>query len=199
MNLRGRAFRAVAMGASVGGLSAMSEVLSKLRPDFSLPILLVQHLSPDSDSAYVEQVAKQTSLLVKEAEEKEHVQPGVVYTAPPNYHLMVEPDASLALSVEDRVSYSRPSIDVLFESAAWVYGPALAAVLLTGGNHDGAQGLALVRERGGLAVVQDPGEAQCAIMPQAALDQAGADAVLGLSAIAELLNSLQDAHEGAGA
>jgi two-component system chemotaxis response regulator CheB len=188
------AYRAVAVGASVGGLHALSRVLSRLRTDFALPVLLVQHVSPESDAASVEQLAKRASLLVKEAEEKEPARGGAVYAAPPDYHMLVEPDGTLSLTMDERVSYARPSIDVLFESAAWVYGPSLAAVLLTGGNHDGSRGLGLVRARGGLAVVQDPEEAECPVMCRAALDSAGADHVLPLDGIADLLNTLQDSR-----
>ena len=130
-------------------------------------------------------------LPVEEATDKQDIVPGTVYFATPGYHLSVEQDRSLSLSLEDRVHHSRPAIDYLFESAADVYGETLAAVLLTGANHDGARGLAQVKQRGGLTIVQDPQDAQVATMPQAALKLQQPDHVLPIHGIGRLLVELE--------
>ncbi len=126
-------------------------------------------------------------LKVKEAEEKEALAAGHVYVAPANYHLLVEKDRTLALSTEDKVNYSRPSIDVLFESAAEVFGRELAGVVLTGGNSDGTRGLRRIKSRGGLALVQDPASAEAPTMPQAAIDNCNVDHILSLADLARAL------------
>ena len=130
-------------------------------------------------------------LTVKEADEKEHLEAGIVYLAPPNYHLMVEKDKTLSLTVDERFNYSRPSIDILFESAAEVFGPQLIGVVLTGANSDGSYGLKTIKAAGGLVVVEDPATAEVKTMPQAALDMLFpdyvADHVLPLEKIGPLL------------
>jgi two-component system chemotaxis response regulator CheB len=126
-------------------------------------------------------------LNVKEADEKENIQGGYVYFAPPNYHLLVENNKTFSLSTDEKVNYSRPSIDVLFESAAHVYGPRLAAIILTGANNDGAEGLRLIKEKGGLVIVQDPQSADSSYMPGAALQVVEPDFVLGLPEIGRWL------------
>lgn len=164
--------QAVVMGGSAGSLEALSLILPQLPADFPLPILVVVHLPPDRKSVLAEVLQLKCALAVREAEEKEPILPGTVYFAPPDYHLLVEPDHRIALSADEPQLFSRPSIDVLFESAADVYGAGLLGVVLSGANQDGARGLQDILEAGGRALVQAPEEAQCPAMPKAALGAA---------------------------
>lgn len=179
------------MGASAGGVEALLSVLGPLRQGFALPIIIVLHLPEERRSQLAEVFARRLSMPVLEAIDKQNVEPGTVYFATPGYHLSVEQDRSLSLSLEDRRHHSRPSIDFLFESAAHVYGAGLVAVLLTGANHDGAQGLAEVKQYGGLTIVQDPHDAQVATMPLAALKLQQPDHVLPIHGIGRLLVELE--------
>lgn len=163
------AIRAVAIGASAGAVQALLHLLPSLPADFPLPLLIVVHVPPDRDNALVSLFAPRCALAVKEAEDKEKIAGGTIYFAPSDYHLLVESDHSLSLSTDEQVNHSRPAIDVLLESAADAYGPALAAIMLTGANQDGATGLAAVAQAGGIAIVQDPSGAQVPTMPEAAL------------------------------
>lgn len=182
---------AVVVGASAGGVEALLSIFGELPRGFELPIIVVLHLPDERRSQLAEVFAKRVALPVKEAEDKESLTPGTLYFAAPGYHLSVEQDRSLSLSLEARLHYSRPAIDYLFESAADAYGPRLAAVLLTGANQDGARGLAQVKRRGGLTVVQDPQEAQVATMPDAALALHQPDYILPLRGISRLLVELE--------
>ncbi|RLU11191.1 chemotaxis protein CheB [Pseudomonas prosekii] len=182
---------AIVMGASAGGVEALLNILSPLRSGFVLPIIVVLHLPEERRSHLAEVFSRRVSLPVVEAYDKTPVEAGTLYFAGPGYHLSVEQDRSFSLSLEDRVHHSRPSIDYLFESAADVYGPALAAVLLTGANRDGASGLAQVKVRGGLTVVQDPEEAQVATMPRAALALHQPDHILPIHGIGRLIVELE--------
>jgi two-component system chemotaxis response regulator CheB len=183
-----RHFKAVVIGASAGGMEALRIVLGGLNP--SVPVLIVQHLAPDSDSFLPTYLDEQTRLRAKEAEDKESLVPGVAYVAPPNYHLLVEADETLSLCAGERVNFSRPSIDVLFESAADAFGPDLIGVVLTGANQDGAMGLARIKQLGGVAIVQSPDSAKAQAMPRAALGATPVDHVLDLQDIAAHLNRL---------
>lgn len=145
-------------------------ILPELPRDYSLAVLIVVHLPPDSESSLPSLLASRCQIEVKEAEDTEMVRAGVAYFAPPNYHLLVEPDFTLSLSSEDPVLFSRPSIDVLFESAADAFGDSVAGVILTGGNADGARGLRAIKEAGGVTLVQHPDTAAYFEMPRAALD-----------------------------
>ena len=178
------------MGASWGGLSALERVLAALPRDFPTPIAVAQHRSPDRGS---EQLARllgaHSSLPVVDVDDKTPVEQGRVYLAPPDYHLYLDADG-FALSVDEAVLYSRPSIDVLFESAADIYRDRLIAVVLTGANEDGAHGLARIKERGGVAIVQDPATSARRTMPDAAIAATSADAILPLEEIPKFLNGL---------
>ncbi len=186
-----RRYEAVVVGASAGGVEALLRVYGLLPPSFALPVLTVLHLPDDRHSQLAEVFARRMQRAAKEAVDKEDIQPGMFYFAGPGYHLSVERDRSLSLSQEERVHYSRPSIDLLFESAADVYGPQLIGILLTGANEDGAKGLATIGERGGLTIVQDPAEARVAIMPEAALRLRRPDHILPLNGIGSLLAELE--------
>jgi len=161
--------RAVVIGASAGGVQALSQVLPSLPVDFPLPVLVVVHIPPRRDNALVDLFAGKCRIPVKEAEDKEPLEPGTIYFAPPDYHLLVEAGGTLALSSDEPVNHSRPAIDVLFESAADAFGTGLAGIVLTGANSDGAEGLRAICAAGGQAIVQDPVSAEVATMPRAAL------------------------------
>jgi two-component system chemotaxis response regulator CheB len=176
----------VVVGSSAGGLRALEEVLGSLPPTFPLPIVAVQHRSRESSDAYAEVIARSTQLPVRDAEDDVPLAAPGVYLGPPDYHVLVEP-GRLALSVDEPVAYSRPSIDVLFASAADAYGANVVAILLTGANADGARGLARVKEAGGFAIVQDPHTAESPEMPAAGISHAPVDRVLPLSEIAQEL------------
>ena len=183
--------KAIVIGASAGGVEALLNLLSPLREGFVLPIIVVLHLPDARRSQLAEVFAHRVSMRVLEADDKTPIEAGTLYFASPGYHLSVEQDRSFSLSLEDRVHHSRPAIDYLFESAADAYGENLAAVLLTGANRDGANGLAKVKYLGGLTIVQDPDEAQVATMPLAALDVHQPDHILPLRGIGRLLVELE--------
>jgi two-component system chemotaxis response regulator CheB len=182
--------KAVVIGASAGAVQALLVILPALPASFSLPIFVVVHVPSDRDHALVSLLQTRCRITVKEAEDKEPVVGGTVYFAPADYHLLVEADGGLALSADEPVNYSRPSIDVLFESAADVYGPDLLGVILTGANHDGSGGLKAVLDAGGAGIVQDPAEAYAATMPETALDTCSSATTMNLDAIALYLSSL---------
>lgn len=180
---------AVVIGCSTGGLQALSTVLAGLRGDLGAPVIVVCHRGQDDDGALlVELLARASTLPVREAVERQPAEAGVVHVAPPGYHLLVDAGGCFMLSADPRVRHVRPSVDVLFEAAADVYGDGLLAVVLTGANDDGADGLAAVRRAGGYALVQEPAEAVAPQMPLAALGRAGADAVTGLASLATRIN-----------
>lgn len=182
---------AVVIGTSAGGLAALSRLVSGLSSHFPLPILVVQHVPAVTPTQLAEIFQRKTGLRVKEADEKEALRPATLYFAPPGYHLLLESDRSLSLSQDDAVHFSRPSIDVLFESAADALGPALLGILLTGANEDGAAGLAAIHHAGGLTIVQDPAEAEVDTMPRAALQRFAPDYLLPLRDIHQLLRELE--------
>lgn len=161
--------QAVVIGASAGGVQALSQVLPALPVDFPIPVIVVVHIPPRRDNALVDLFADKCRIPVKEAEDKEPLEPGTIYFAPSDYHLLVEAGGSLALSSDEPVNHSRPAIDVLFESAADAFGSELAGIVLTGANSDGAAGLRAICAVGGRGIVQDPASAEMATMPRAAL------------------------------
>jgi len=179
------------MGASAGGIEALSRIINELPPDFSIPIVIVLHLPEDSKVSVSELFAAHTDLQVKEAEEKEAIFPGFIYFAPPGYHLLLEEDGTFSFSLDEPVNFSRPSIDVLFESASIAYGSHLLGILLTGASGDGAIGLLEVKKRGGVSVVQDPKSAESKIMPQAAIKLNPPDFVLSLPEMSRFIARLK--------
>ncbi|WP_426132695.1 chemotaxis protein CheB [Pseudomonas sp. PWP3-1b2] len=183
---------AIVVGASAGGVEALLTIFGDLPADFALPVIAVLHLPDERRSQLAEVFARRLRVPVKEARDKEVIEAGTLYFAGPGYHLSVEQDRSLSLSQEDRVHHSRPAIDYLFASAADAYGRGLLAILLTGANQDGANGLAHVKQSGGITVVQDPKEARIAVMPLAALALHTPDHILTLSHIGSLLASLEN-------
>ena len=183
----GKVHSAVVIGCSAGGSAALEQILPALPAGYSLPVIVVQHLHPLQTGTALTYFCKGCDLLLKDAEDKEPIQPGTVYFAPANYHLMVEDEHIFSLSVDEKVNYTRPSIDVLFESASDVYGPALIGIILSGGNQDGSAGLRTIKMRGGIAVVQDPESAEVPFMPEAAMAAVEVDYVLTPEKIGEYL------------
>ncbi len=161
--------RAVVIGASAGAIQALSEILPALPEDYLLSILIVVHIPAERDNILAPLFQSKCRLDVREAEDKEPILPGIIYFAPPDYHMLVEADETISLSSDEPVLHSRPSIDVLFESAAYAFGPGLIGIILTGANADGAQGLKMVEEAGGTVIVEDPALAYADAMPLAAL------------------------------
>jgi len=185
-------YAAVVAGVSLGGLDALATLLPGLPKSFPLPLALVLHIPPGEKGRIAQYLDKISLIKVKEADEKEMMRPGVAYTAPANYHLLIEPDHSLSLSVDERVNFSRPSIDVLFCSAAQAFGDRLIGVLLTGANNDGALGMACLHRYGGLTIVEDPSTAHCPEMPLAALKAIKPDYIQPIEAIPSLLCQLAE-------
>lgn len=182
--------KAVAIGASAGAVQALLTILPALPASFALPVLVVVHVPADRPNVLVPLLRANCRITVKEAEDKEPLAKGVVYFAPSDYHLLVEADGTLALSADEPVNYSRPSIDVLFESAADAYGPDMVGVILTGANHDGAAGLRAVADAGGAAIVENPVGAYATAMPHAALEACPLATTMNLDALASYLSSL---------
>ncbi len=188
--------RVVAIGASIGGLEALNQLLPGLPRDYPWPVIVLLHASAGyRETRLDELLGLRSALPVREAEPRRPAQPGVIHVAPPGYHLLLEKDLRFALSVDEKVSYVRPSVDVLFDSVADACGPRCVGVILTGANDDGAEGLAAIRRAGGLALVQDPEQARARQMPEAALRRAGADQVLDLQGLAARLAALPTEKE----
>jgi len=183
-------FELICVGASWGGLHAIGRLLADIPDDLEQPIVIAQHRAPDSAAGtFPDIIGRQTPRRVVDVEDKAPIERGRVYLAPADYHLLIEP-GSFALSVDERVKHARPSIDVLFESAADAYREGVIGVILTGANEDGASGLARIKERGGVAVIQDPADAERPLMPRAAIAATVADAVLPLDAIGRFVYGL---------
>ncbi|WP_416638492.1 chemotaxis protein CheB [Pseudomonas sp. OHS18] len=180
----------VVVGASAGGVEALLGLFDGLPAGYGLPLVAVLHLPDNRESLLPDLFARRLALRVKEAQDKEVLQPGTLYFAAPGYHLCIEADRSFSYSREEPVHFSRPSIDYLFESAADAYGAKAMGILLTGANQDGAAGLYTIKQRGGVTVVQDPQEAQVATMPEAALALHQPDYLLTLRGILALLAEL---------
>jgi len=181
---------AVVIGASAGAVEALSALLPSLPAQYPLPIIIVVHIPPDKKSALVDLFRIRCAMQVREAEDKEPISAATIYFAPPDYHLLIEMDKTLSLSSDEPVLFSRPSIDVLFESAADAFGAGLAAIVLSGANQDGAKGLRAAVEAGGTAIIQDPDEAFASAMPMAAIAECPSAAILSLTEIAVYLQGL---------
>jgi two-component system chemotaxis response regulator CheB len=190
-----KSYQAVVIGASAGGVEALNRILTFIGKPLPLPVVVALHIPPRG-SIIVGAFKIAPGIELKEAEDKESLRPGVIYFAPPNYHVLVEADRSLSLSVEEPVHFARPSIDVLFESAAEAFGDESLAILLTGANEDGAEGLKKIHEAGGTTVVQDPATAYAPLMPESALKLFDPVSVASLEKIGALLAELNE-EEGA--
>ncbi len=178
---------AIVMGGSMGSFKALEIILAALPTNLSVPILIAQHLYSNDEGLFAHHLSNMTLLPVTEAYDKTPIEAGHVYVAPANYHLLVEDEATLSLSIDEAVNYSRPAIDVLFESAARIWGRALAAILLSGASRDGTDGMGMVKALGGLTIAQDPASVETPFMPQSAIDAGVVDEVLTPPQIAALL------------
>jgi len=187
---KGRVYKAIVLGVSTGGVEALKLLVQTLPPRLKAPLLVVQHMSPEAMDDLARLLDAQSELRVKEADEGERPEPGTIYLAPANYHLLVEPEGTLSLAADAPVNYARPSVDVLFESAAEAWGAGLIGVVLTGAGRDGAQGLKRIRDLGGLTIIQDPADADADAMPKSALALQQPDHLLPLAALPSLLTNL---------
>lgn len=181
-----RIYKAVVIGTSAGGLSTLSDLLSALPDNYSVPIIIVQHRTKEQNTLLEEILQQKCKIPVRQAEEKEKVAPGYVFIAPPDYHLLIEEDATFSLSNDEPVQFSRPSIDVLFEAAADAFGRDLAAIVLTGFGGDGSAGISSVNRRGGVTIAQHPEDAIHSSMPEAAA-KSGAACIYTLDEIKQFL------------
>lgn len=181
------AYCGVVIGCSAGGPEALKIVLRDLPRDYGLPVLVVQHLHPSDEGRFAQHLDQSILLEAREVMDKTTILPGCVHVAPANYHLLIEADGRFALDTGEKVNYSRPSIDVTFESAALAWSGRLVCILLSGASHDGAAGALLAKGRGATVLVQDPAQAEAPVMPQAAIDAGAASHVLPLVGIAEFL------------
>lgn len=179
--------QALLIGASAGAVDALSQLLPAVPKDARVPLIVVVHLPPNRPSLLPELFGPRCSAHVDEPEDKLPISAGTIWFAPSNYHLLLEADRTFSLSVDEPVRFSRPSIDVLFESAANAFGDSLCAIVLTGANDDGAEGASAVRRHGGLVIVQDPRTANSKEMPSAAISRANPQIIAPLSEIAELI------------
>lgn len=180
-------YKAIVIGTSAGGLAALSAILQKLPAAYPIPVLIVQHRAKDQKDLLEELLQSKCTIKIKQADEKEDIQPGYVYIAPPDYHLLVERDFTFSLSSDRHVRYSRPSIDVLFESAAVVYKDRLIGIILTGANNDGAAGIKAIDKYGGVTIAQDPQDAQFPSMPKASIETGKIRHILTLAEIQNFL------------
>ncbi len=184
-----RDFQLVVIGCSLGGMQALTTILGELPETFPVPIAVVQHRYRTSNESLPAYFRRHVRLRVVDADDKQWIRPGYVYLAPANYHLLVE-EGELSLSVDEAVAYSRPSVDVLFESAADAYREELVGVILTGANADGARGVTRIKKNGGFVIVQDPSTAEAPDMPQAAIASTTVDRILPLDRIGPFLVEL---------
>ncbi|MDB5255903.1 MAG: CheB methylesterase [Chitinophagaceae bacterium] len=188
-------YEAIVIGTSAGGLSALTALLSILPSYYSLPIIIVQHRSKDHQNLLEEVLQSKCLIKIQQAEEKESILAGVVYIAPPNYHLLIERDYTFSLTSDEPVNYSRPSIDVLFESAALVYANKLIGIILTGTNRDGSEGMSVIKQYAGLTIAQDPKEAEFPAMPLAAIQAHVIEQVWQLAEIQKFLINIHADNE----
>jgi len=182
--------KTIVIGASYGGMEAIKTILTNLPSNFKIPVCIVLHIGNNNISNYIAMLNHNTGFTVKEAEEKEFIEAGKIYFAPPNYHLQIENDFTISLSTDQKVNYSRPSIDVLFETAAWVMKDELMGILLTGSNSDGADGLKTIKDYGGITIVENPETAFAKTMPAKAIKKEEPSFILGLNQIPDKIVEL---------
>ncbi len=180
-------YEAIVIGVSLGGMNALKIMFSLLPKNFNTPIIIVQHLSPRSDNQWIKILNEKSNLHIKEADEKEKIEKGNVYIAPANYHLPIEKNKTFSLTINERVNFARPSIDVLFESAAEAYKNKLIGIVLTGSNKDGTNGIKRIQEFGGLTIIQNPETTESSYMPISALSAIRPDYILSLEEIIKVL------------
>jgi two-component system chemotaxis response regulator CheB len=180
----------IVMGGSAGSLDALINILGRLHPMFSIPMLIITHRNTQHESLLSELLSVRSGLIVKEVEEKETIRRGIIYVAPADYHVLVEKDKSFSLDYSEKEQHSRPSIDVSFYSASMVFGHELTGIILSGANSDGAEGQLMIKKAGGYTIVQDPLEATIDHMPRKAIRSSNPDLVTSVAGIANYLNQL---------
>jgi two-component system chemotaxis response regulator CheB len=183
--------KVVIIGGSAGSLEVLIKILPRLKPIPYFALVIVLHRKNSEDSTLEELIAIKTTVPVKQVEDKTPLVPGYIYVAPSDYHLLFETNGDLSLDISEKVNYSRPSIDVCFESAAHVYGASLTGILLSGANADGTYGLQKIKKVGGVVVIQDPETAEMPFMPKTALDNNAPDFVLGIEELLQFINSIK--------
>lgn len=186
-------YEAIVVGTSAGGLHSLNLILQGLPKDYSTPVIVVQHRSKDQKGLLEDVLQSKSVITIKQADEKEHIKSNTVYIAPPDYHLLIEKNKTFSLSSEEQVKYSRPSIDVLFESAATVYKEKLVGIILSGANDDGANGVSTIKRNGGLTIAQNPSDAQFPFMPSASIATERIDHIMTLEQIKNFLLTINTA------
>ena len=184
-------YQAIVIGGSAGSLSVLFEIFPALPRDLNATIILVLHRKNSSDSSLSTLLATKTRLPTKEVEDKDEILPGNIYLAPADYHLLLEKNYTFSLDYSEKINFSRPSLDVTFESAADIFGSSLVAILLSGANEDGTSGMKAVKKAGGLTIVQKPESAQMSFMPQHAINNVDIDKIMDINEIATFINSLR--------
>lgn len=178
------------IGGSAGSLDVLLHIMPEIDSAISFPIILVLHRRNTTDNTLTDLLCAKTKMQVKEADEKDILNPGTVYIAPPDYHLLIEKNRTLSLDFSEKVHYSRPSIDVTMQSGADVFGEKTVCILLSGANADGVEGLSAVKGKGGIIVAQNPETAEVSYMPQQAISNLNIDKVLKIEEMAEFINTL---------
>lgn len=189
-DLLNRQYKMIVIGGSAGSLQVILRLMPELRVPVPVTMVIVLHRKPSSDETLIDLLTSRTANPVREVEEKDPILPGYIYIVPADYHLLIESDQTFSLDVSEKVNYSRPSIDITFESAAEVYGPALLGILLSGANADGQEGMKAIKAAGGVCVVQDPDTAEVSYMPLQALSHVEIDKVMHAEELAAFINSL---------
>ncbi|WP_338871139.1 chemotaxis protein CheB [Spirosoma sp. SC4-14] len=184
-------YKAVVIGGSTGSLDVLLRILPALQPAMPFTVIIVLHRKNSGDSTLEHLLAGKTSIPVKEVDDKEPLLPAHIYVAPADYHLLIENDFTVSLDDSEKVNYSRPALDVTFESAADVYRNTLVGILLSGANADGTKGLAAIKRMGGITVVQNPSTAQAAFMPQQAILNTTIDHILDIPELIQFINSIR--------
>jgi len=182
--------KALIIGGSAGSLDVLLEIFPSLKDDIDFPIIVVTHRKSGNDSLLSDLLRSRTKLKVNEAEEKDQILPGNVYIAPADYHLLIEESETFSLDYSEKVNYSRPSIDVTFQSAAEIFKNKLVCILLSGSNADGVTGLKMVKSLGGIVVIQNPNTAVMPYMPQQAVNEIEGAIILDANKMAEFINKL---------
>lgn len=183
-------YKTIVIGVSAGGLDVLMYIFKNLKDNYPLTIIVVQHLYSNSNSELAEIISLNTGMKVKEINGNEELQSGTIYTAPPDYHILAERDKTVSLYYDEKVNYSRPSIDVLFESAAYVWGKELVGIILTGSSEDGAKGIQTIKKYGGFTIAENPETAEYPFMPASAIKTGCVDKILSKKEIKKFLENL---------
>lgn len=183
-------YGAIVIGVSAGGLDILIDIFKNLKEDFPMPIMIVQHLHSSSKSELAEIIGRNTGMKVQEVNENTALESGKIYTAPPDYHIIAERDRTISIYYDEKVNYSRPSIDVLFESAAYVWGQELIGIILSGSNNDGSKGIEIIKKYGGLTIAENPKTSEYSLMPKFAIETGYIDKILTKEEIKEFLDNL---------